>query len=216
VLTPDLGFQDQATAARFPLVSQVASQLLTLQGAVAHTDMPVQSGPTLLLPFSHTYAHGYEAYRHPEFAEVFREMRVQLPLKKGDALFFNPALFHAAGDNDTEDIRRAANLLQVSACWGKPMESVDRLAILKQTWSHIQAFASGKTGRVPDQIEVDALLAAVADGYSFPTNLDRDPPPPSGHCPPTQLDVARDALQSGADQEAAGRAFDEQAEKHLP
>jgi ectoine hydroxylase-related dioxygenase (phytanoyl-CoA dioxygenase family) len=39
---------------------------------------------------------------------------VQLPLRKGDAVFFNPAVMHAAGTNRSKNIRRLANLLQTS------------------------------------------------------------------------------------------------------
>ena len=73
--------------------------------------MPLESGPTLYLPFSQTFAPGYFAYRKPEFAAWFDAHRVQLPLAKGDAAFFNPALFHAAGHNRTSAIRRIGNLL---------------------------------------------------------------------------------------------------------
>ncbi|KAK3064512.1 hypothetical protein LTS18_006523, partial [Coniosporium uncinatum] len=47
-----LGFQTQEACSRFPQATQVASQFLTLQGAVAHEDMPLASGPTRFLPFS--------------------------------------------------------------------------------------------------------------------------------------------------------------------
>ena len=40
---------------------------------------------------------------------------MQLPLAKGDAVFFNPALFHDAGTNRTADVRRTAHLLHVSS-----------------------------------------------------------------------------------------------------
>ena len=89
--------------------------MLTLQGAVAHCDMPVESGPTLYLPHSHKYELGYLAWRRPEFGEHFVANHVQLPLAKGDAVFFNPALFHAAGSNHSADIKRMANLLQISS-----------------------------------------------------------------------------------------------------
>lgn len=62
-----LWFLDDATVQRFPLSLQVASQLLTLQGAIAHSDMPIESGPTQLLPYSHRYLEGYMAYRDPAF-----------------------------------------------------------------------------------------------------------------------------------------------------
>lgn len=37
------------------------SATLTLQGAVAHCDMPLESGPTMLLPYSQHFAGGYVA-----------------------------------------------------------------------------------------------------------------------------------------------------------
>jgi ectoine hydroxylase-related dioxygenase (phytanoyl-CoA dioxygenase family) len=97
-------------------------------------------------------------------------------LKKGDGLFFNPALFHAAGENRREDSNRSANLLQISACWGKPMESVDRRKIMDLIWPVLRGGASEELG----EKRVEALLKAVADGYSFPTNLGMDPPPNGG------------------------------------
>jgi ectoine hydroxylase-related dioxygenase (phytanoyl-CoA dioxygenase family) len=138
--------------------------------------MPIDSGPTQLLPFSQHFDNGYIAYRHPEFIEVFNETMVQLSLQKGDGLFFNPALFHAAGENRTKDFNRSANLLQISACWGKPMESVDRRKIMELIWPVLRGGASEELG----EKRVEALLKAVADGYSFPTNLDTDPPPEGG------------------------------------
>ena len=65
-------------------------------GAVAHCDMPVESGPTMLLPHSQRFAGGYIAFNQPEFIDYFAEHHVQLPLRKGDAVFFNPALYHGA------------------------------------------------------------------------------------------------------------------------
>ena len=105
------------------------SPVLTLQGAIAHCDMPVESGPTMYLPYSQQYAPGYLAWRRPEFKEYFARHHVQLPLAKGDAVFFNPALFHAAGTNRTTDVKRMANLLQVSSPFGRAIECVDRQAM---------------------------------------------------------------------------------------
>ncbi len=102
-------------AARYPAHVHLLSPALTLQGAVAHTDMPVPTGPTMYLPHSQKYLPGYLAFRRPEFAEYFEAHHVQLPLRRGDAVFFNPALLHGAGANHTGDVYRMANLLQVSS-----------------------------------------------------------------------------------------------------
>ena len=175
----DLGFQSEGVARQFPIPNQIASQFLTLQGAVAHTDMPITSGPTLLLPYSQHFEYGYMAYRRPEFQEIFHRSSVQLELKRGDGLFFNPALVHAAGDNRTNRDQRTANLLQVSAGWGKTMEHVDRSKLLLCTWPHIRHLLDSEGGVVKSP-RVQAVVKAIADGYSFPTNLDKDPPPASG------------------------------------
>ncbi|MEX1215486.1 phytanoyl-CoA dioxygenase family protein [Saccharospirillum sp.] len=186
-----LGFQTNEAAARYPLAVHRLSPLLTLQGAVAHTDMPIESGPTQLLPFSHQYELGYLAWRQDAFKRYFAEHAVQLPLNKGDQLFFNPALFHAAGDNRTRDQHRMANLLQVSSVFGVPMETVDRtmmtLAIYPELLRQVQA--GSLTGT-----ELSGVIATVADGYSFPTNLDTDPPV-NGLAPQTGQQVLAQALE---------------------
>ena len=48
-----LGFQSADTVAQYPTRVQQMSQYLTLQGAIAHTDMSLRSGPTRILPYSH-------------------------------------------------------------------------------------------------------------------------------------------------------------------
>jgi len=168
-----LGFQVPEVVERFPLPLHVLSQYLTLQGAIAHSDMPLDTGPTLLLPFSQQYPLGYLAWRRPEFIEYFQTHAVQLPLNKGDLLFFNPALFHAAGTNRTADRQRMANLLQISSAFGKPMEALDRERMMLALYPCLLE-------QVRDQVlsaeQVAAVVACTADGYSFPTNLDTDPP----------------------------------------
>ena len=92
-----LGFLENDVVEQYPTHVHLLSPVLTLQGAVAHSDMPVESGPTMYLPYSHQYVPGYLAWRLPEFRTYFEQNYVQLPLAKGDAAFFNPALFHGAG-----------------------------------------------------------------------------------------------------------------------
>jgi len=174
-----LGFQTLEGAAAFPAHLHRMSAGLTLQGAVAHCDMPVESGPTKLLPFSQGFGPGYLAFHLPEFRALFEERHVQLPLSKGDLLFFSPALFHAAGENRTRDIARMANLLQISGGMGRAMEALDRDAMCRAIFPHLAQY----TGRARS-----ALIAATAEGYAFPTNLDRDPPI-GGLAPKTQAEI---------------------------
>jgi ectoine hydroxylase-related dioxygenase (phytanoyl-CoA dioxygenase family) len=46
-----LGFQTPEVIERYPVHVHRISPVLTLQGAVAHCDMPLESGPTLYLPY---------------------------------------------------------------------------------------------------------------------------------------------------------------------
>ncbi len=181
-----LGFQSDETVAEFPLHAQLMSQYLTLQCAVAHTDMPIVSGPTKLLPFSQQYELGYGAWRDPEFMQFFESNFVQYELSKGDIVFFNPALFHAAGDNASSDIHRVANLLQIASALTKPMESIDRVAMSGKVYPVLQEQGLSVNDRIN-------AVAAVCDGYSFPTNLDNDPP--IGQCAPlTMAELMHKAL----------------------
>jgi ectoine hydroxylase-related dioxygenase (phytanoyl-CoA dioxygenase family) len=188
-----LGFLSDQQCGQFPPHVHELSQVLTLQGAVAHGDMPVVSGPTLYLPHSQKYSHGYVAYRRPEFQEYFEAHHVQLPLAKGDAVFFNPALLHAAGSNHSTDIRRMANLLQISSAFGRAMETIDRERVSLAIYPALRAAAdAGMTAAA-----LANVVAAGAEGYPFPTNLDRAQPI-GGMAPPSQAELLAQALASGA------------------
>jgi len=186
-----LGFQSNDVVGQFPLPMHRLSPHLTLQGAVAHTDMPLETGPTLLLPFSQQYELGYLAWRDSRFIDYFAEHAVQLPLSKGDLLFFNPALFHAAGTNRTTDQHRMANLLQISAAFGKPMETVNREKMVLALYpSLLKRVQQGEL----DEVGMQSVIAMSADGYSFPTNLDTDPPL-HGMAPQTGQQMLEQALR---------------------
>src|SRR3954464_2273630 len=135
-----LGFMSQEQALRYPAHIHALSPVLTLQGAVAHVDMPVESGPTLYLPHSQKYPAGYVAFHQSEFTAYFESHHVQLPLAKGDAAFFNPAVFHGAGTNRSSDVRRMANLLQISSGFGRAMESIDRTAMCAALFPILRSF----------------------------------------------------------------------------
>ena len=187
-----LGFQTDAQAAQFPAHTHRLSPVLTLQGAVAHTDMPVPTGPTRYLPHSQKYLPGYLAWRRPEFGEYFEASHVQLPLAKGDAVFFNPALFHAAGANHTTDVNRMANLLQVSSAFGRAMEAVDRGRMSVILFPVLRAMAEAAA----PPASIANVIAACAEGYAFPTNLDLDQPI-GGLAPPTQAEILGRAVAEG-------------------
>ncbi|MCW2789017.1 MAG: phytanoyl-CoA dioxygenase [Aeromicrobium sp.] len=187
-----LGFLANDVVEQYPTHVHLLSPVLTLQGAVAHSDMPVESGPTMYLPHSHKYAPGYLAWRRPEFRAYFAEHHVQLPLAKGDAAFFNPAVFHGAGNNVSADVQRMANLLQVSSGFGRAMEAVDRARVSRSVYPVLAARqdAGADPGRLANAI------AATAEGYPFPTNLDLDQPI-DGLTPLSQAEILHQALDEG-------------------
>lgn len=187
-----LGFLANDVVERYPRHVHLLSPVLTLQGAVAHSDMPLESGPTLYLPYSHQYVAGYLAWRLPEFREYFEANYVQLPLRKGDAAFFNPALFHGAGSNVSADIQRVANLLQVSSGFGRAMEYVDRVKVAKAVYPALVRRQEAGA----DAAALANAVAAAAEGYPFPTNLDRDQPI-GGLTPLAQTEILGQALAEG-------------------
>jgi ectoine hydroxylase-related dioxygenase (phytanoyl-CoA dioxygenase family) len=198
-----LGFLGPTQAARYPAHVHQLSPTLTLQGAVAHVDMPLESGPTLYLLHSHKYPPGYLVAGNPAFQAYFDAQHVQLPLAKGDAVFFNPALLHAAGHNRSAGIRRLGNLLQVSSAFGRAMESVDRLRMCQALYPALRGMAAA---------EQASAVAACAEGYAFPTNLDRDPPL-GGLAPESQQGLLLRALQEGWPRDTVHQALEQQAHK---
>ncbi|MCB9102317.1 MAG: phytanoyl-CoA dioxygenase family protein, partial [Anaerolineales bacterium] len=176
--------------AQFPVHTQMMSQYLTLQGAIAHGDMPLESGPTLFLPFSQQYPAGYLTFHDDDFAAYFDEHKVQIPFQKGDAVFFSPALFHGAGTN-VSNTDRIANLVQISSAFGRPMEIVNRFAMIEKVYPILleKVKAEAISARA-----IQDTIAALADGYSFPTNLDSDPPL-GGNVPVTAQKLVHQALR---------------------
>lgn len=204
-----MGFQTVAQLKTYPASQHALSARLTLQGAIAHGDMPIESGPTKLLPYSQSYLPGYIAVLQPEFRDYFEANYVQVPLFKGDLLFFNPATFHAAGENTTTDIHRFANLMQIGSAYGRSIEIVDRLRVAKAVYADLARLAADG---VLSAREVDNVVAASAEGYPFPANLDIESPL-SGMAPPSQQDVLRQALGEGWPAERLAGELDAQQER---
>jgi len=177
-----LGFMSAEQAAKYPLHVHRLSPVLTLQGAIAHCDMPLESGPTLYLPYSQNYPEGYLAFNRSEFQDYFNENRSQPVLKKGDIVFFNPALMHAAGKNS----------MQVSSAFGRGIESVNHQQIIESVYP---ALLTHKQSSSLSMQQLENIICASTDGYPFPTNLDIDLPA-NGLAPKSQRQLAIDALEA--------------------
>ncbi len=209
-----LGFVPEEHLLGYPAHIHRTSPTLTLQGAVAHCDMPVESGPTMLLPHSQRFAGGYIAFNRPEFIDYFAQHHVQLPLRKGDAVFFSPALYHGAGSNISTGesaIRRIANLLQISSPFGRAMEAMDRTAMVRAVYPALRAMRAA--GRSPRELE--NVVVATAEGYAFPTNLDSDQPIGS-LAPASEVDIVLGALADDLTDEELDVALRDRNERRNP
>ena len=206
-----LGSQSPEIVQRYPEHVHLFSPMLTLQGAVAHCDMLLESGPTLYIPFTQTYGPGYLAAQDSAIRGWFGKNRLQLPLRKGDAVFFNPALLHAAGANHSAEIRRMANLLQVSSAYGRAMETTDRARMSETLYPVLRRLSRSNTLSAAETANV---MAACAEGYAFPRNLDRGPPI-GGLAPKSQQVLMQESLAADLSTEQFVMALHGQAERKL-
>ena len=202
-----LGFQTNDVARTYPAQVHEFSPHLTLKGGVAHCTMPINSGPTMTLPHSHKYPLGYLAWREEDFKEYFWSTYVQLPLEKGDVIWFNPAIFHGAGRNESSDIVRTVNLLQVSSAFGRAMETVNRVRICSAIYPEVRTASAREQW---NETLSSNVIGSAAEGYPFPTNLDNDQPI-GGLAPRSQADLFAEALSQGWTSE---RFDDELAAQH--
>jgi hypothetical protein len=86
------------------------------------------------------------------------------------------------------------------------MESVDRVKMVKALYPTLRGLALDPCAA--------NVVAASAEGYAFPTNLDRDPPL-GGLAPPSQAALMQRALAEGWDDAVFARAVDEHARRRL-
>ena len=203
-----LGFFTDEGAMDYPTHVHKLSPVLTLQGAVAHTDMPLETGPTMFLPHSQNMESGYVAWRNPDIRKYFAENFSQLPLAKGDGAFFNPAVFHAAGTNRTTDIKRMANLTQIGSAFGRTLESVNR----QQMSISIFPVLKQRRSAMWSDVDIKNVIAACSEGYPFPTNLDRDSPL-KRLAPQSQADLVWKALCDGESLDQLKKTLNDLAER---
>lgn len=204
---------------RFPLITQVTNQLLTLQAAIAHTDMPYSTGPTCFMPYSHQYQKGYLAFKRPEYIDFVKPKLVQLELKRGDAVFFNPATFHQPGINVSEG-ERSANLFQVNSAFSRPMETLDRCLMAKAVWPVFKRWHKEVADGQRRELQFEALISATCDDYGYPRNNTKyKVSNADGTCPnadliqgdfyDTQAVLIKQALKEGWSDEKVTEALDD-------
>jgi hypothetical protein len=104
-----------------------------------------------------------------------------------------------------------ANLLQISSSFGRAMESLDRTAMVRAVYPALLEMRSA--GR-SEQALVNAVNA-TAEGYPFPTNLDRDQPIGS-LAPPSQVDTVLAAVTGGLTPLELEIALAAQIERRIP
>ena len=91
------------------------------------------------------------------------------------------------------------------------MESIDRTRMSGILYPVLRSMR--QAGRITDA-EAAAAVAASAEGYPFPTNLDRDPPI-GGLAPESQQALMRRALSEGWDEDRFADALGRQAGRRL-
>ena len=149
----------------------------------------------MYLPHSQKYEPGYLAWPPPEFTALLRRAPRPAAARQGRRGVLQPGAVPRRRHNRSADVRRMANLLQVSSAFGRAMESVDRAAMCDARSTRCWP---GARPPAPVRGSWTTSSRPSAEGYAFPTNLDRDPPV-DGLAPPTQADLVRRALAEGWD-----------------
>lgn len=159
-----LGLMTYEEALKFPQNIHTSSKNLSLQCLIAHTNINSINGSTKLIPYSQNKIDGYLDIHSNEEIEKCEEHAVQLNLDKGDVLFFNPAVYHAAGDNQSNK-DRIGNILQINSAFSIPMELVNQ-ELIKERLSKIL------TKLNLHEYELSAINEMVFNNYNYPKNLD--------------------------------------------
>ena len=186
-----LGFMslDQSTA--YPAHVHRLSPALTLQGAVAHCDMPVETGPTMYLPHSQKYEAGYVAFHR----------RSSPTTSTGTTSSCRSPRATRRSSTRPCSTARAPTAPPTYAGWPtccrcfrvRPRDGERRPGRDEPRrctrCSRRKATGASERG-------LRNVVAASAEGYAFPTNLDRDQPV-GGLAPQTQAELVWQALEEG-------------------
>jgi hypothetical protein len=101
--------------------------------------------------------------------------------------------------------------LQISSPFGRAMEAMDRGAMVRAVYPTLRAMkAAGRPQR-----DLVNIVVATAEGYPFPTNLDRDQPVDS-LAPPSQVDTVLAALADDLTPQQLDVALRDQDDRRTP
>jgi hypothetical protein len=101
--------------------------------------------------------------------------------------------------------------MQIGSGYGRSIEVVDRARMSVSVYPTLQKMV--KDGKLsPRQTEL--VIAATAEGYPFPANLDIDSPL-SGMAPPSQQDMLKRALEENWTSEKVAAEFDAYLKRRL-
>tara|TARA_R100001591_G_scaffold118063_3_gene139301 strand:+ start:736 stop:1548 length:813 start_codon:yes stop_codon:yes gene_type:complete len=107
VLHPSVG-HNQAKYHKDFAKDFLSSKTLSLNTFIAIDDFTVENGGTYVVPGTHNFIE-------KPSEEYIEANKVQITCPKGTVIFFDSTLWHAGGQNNSKDIRRAVNMQ-----WTKP------------------------------------------------------------------------------------------------
>ena len=107
VLHPSIG-HNQAKYHKDFAKDFLSSKTLSLNTFVAIDDFTIENGGTYVVPGTHNFIE-------KPSEEYIEANKVQITCPKGTVIFFDSTLWHAGGQNNSKDIRRAVNMQ-----WTKP------------------------------------------------------------------------------------------------
>ena len=107
VLHPSIG-HNQAKYHKDFAKDFLSSKTLSLNTFIAIDDFTIENGGTYVVPGTHNFIE-------KPSEEYIEANKVQITCPKGTVIFFDSTLWHAGGQNNSKDIRRAVNMQ-----WTKP------------------------------------------------------------------------------------------------
>lgn len=159
-----LGLMNYEEIKKYPLNIHKSSKNLTLQCLIAHSNINKFNGSTKLIPYSQNIENGYLDIKNDKTIKKCEENYIQLNLNVGDILFFNPAVYHAAGSNKTYH-NRIGNIIQINSAFSIPMEAYNNNLIKKIVSNSIKRLNLS-------QVEINGLEEMIFDKYEYPKKLD--------------------------------------------